>query len=99
MNDFVDKFALADLPLVVNDYTWARGWANLSLRKLDRFLVSSEWEEKYASSSNCSLPNTCSDPCPILLDYVTVILGPRPFQFELMWLEDGTLLPLLKELW
>lgn len=38
-NDFIDKYALMDVPLAGNDYTWARGLVEPSLSKLNRFLI------------------------------------------------------------
>jgi hypothetical protein len=76
---------LVDLPLVGGSFTWLRP---LSWSKIDRFLVSSEWEAKFSSVSQKRLPRLCSDHFLILVDCGDFNGGGRPFKFENMWLKS-----------
>ncbi|OVA04827.1 hypothetical protein BVC80_687g1 [Macleaya cordata] len=44
-------------------------------------------------------PKPLSDHTPILLRNEGVLSGPRPFRFELMWLENEALPTLIAEWW
>ncbi|KAL5699114.1 hypothetical protein ACHQM5_030058 [Ranunculus cassubicifolius] len=98
-SEFVENNELVDLPMVGRKYTWAGGGRSLSISRLDRFIVSSEWVALYSHSIVASIPKHISDHCPILLDCEKVLRGPNPFRFEIMWFDDPTLLPLLKSWW
>ncbi|KAL5709789.1 hypothetical protein ACHQM5_020434 [Ranunculus cassubicifolius] len=98
-SEFVENNELVDLPMVGRKYTWARGGRSLSMSRLDRFVVSSEWVTLYSHPIVASIPKPISDHCPILLDCEKISGGPKPFRFEIMWFDDPTLLPLLKSWW
>lgn len=51
--------------------------------RLNRFLVSVEWLEHSLHLSQEALPNVGSNHIPILLCPFLLVLGPRPFRFEL----------------
>lgn len=44
---FVDKFAMVDLRMCGNDFTWSRGEVNPSMSRIGRFLIYSKWEEAF----------------------------------------------------
>ncbi|XP_011624794.1 uncharacterized protein LOC105420937 [Amborella trichopoda] len=46
-----------------------------------------------------ALPQFDSNHTPILLDSSRVVSNPRPFRFELIWLEDKTLAEVVKSSW
>jgi endonuclease/exonuclease/phosphatase family metal-dependent hydrolase len=54
-----------DLPLAGGESTWVN---NTSWSRLDRFLVSPEWEFSYPGLMQKKLLRVCSDHVPILLD-------------------------------
>jgi hypothetical protein len=83
-SDFIFEQDLMDLPLAGGPFTWSN---NQSWSRLDRFLVSPDWEVKFPGSLQKRLPRLCSDHFPILLDCGGVHWGPRPFKFENMWLK------------
>jgi len=85
--DFILEHGLMDLPLAGGSFTWS----NLSSRsRLDRFLVSLDWEAKYPGLIQKRVPRLCSNHFPILLVCGGILRGKRPFKFENMWLqEDG----------
>ncbi|RVW20562.1 putative ribonuclease H protein [Vitis vinifera] len=64
--------------------------------RLDRFLVSEDWENHFSGAIQSSLPRPVSDHFPILLDGGGVRSGPSPFWFENMWLKEEGFKELLK---
>jgi endonuclease/exonuclease/phosphatase family metal-dependent hydrolase len=49
-------------------YTWANNLSNMTFEKIDRVLVSTEWEEKFRLSTVHVLPRVISDQTPLLLN-------------------------------
>ncbi|KAL4183783.1 hypothetical protein AMTRI_Chr11g156830 [Amborella trichopoda] len=94
-SEFINRQELLDSPLQGCRYTWSNHASEPSLSKLDRFLLSLNWEESFLTSSAIALPNPTSDHCPILLDTMAVRRGPKPFRFELAWLQESSLSTLI----
>lgn len=69
-------------------FTWSNHKHCPTMSRLDRFLVSDDWVARYSKVCQLALPKPCSDHCPILLDSKCESWGPRPFGFELFWLEN-----------
>ena len=97
--EIVNELGLRDLPLQGGPYTWSGGRNGRSMSRLDRFLVSSDWECQYSKVVQKCLPRPISYHFPILLDSDGVRTGPSPFRFELMWLKFRGFKELLKGLW
>ncbi|KAL6331818.1 hypothetical protein AAG906_020162 [Vitis piasezkii] len=72
---------------------------NQAMSRLDRFLVSEDWEGHFKGAVQCTLPRPVSDHFPILLDGGGVRRGPVPFRFENMWLKEEGFKDLLKGWW
>ncbi|KAL4180208.1 hypothetical protein AMTRI_Chr13g124080 [Amborella trichopoda] len=98
-SDFISRQELVDIPIQGNAFTWSNHSAQPSLAKLDRFLLSLGWEDLFPGSHALTLPKPTSDHCPILLDTQTICRGPKPFRFELAWLEEQSLLTLIPSWW
>ena len=83
---------MIDLPLLDGQFTWSNNQDPPSKSQLDRFLVSTDWEDQFSHLVQKALPRFVSDHCPILLDSGTFIRGKSYFKFENMWLrhEDFT---------
>ena len=45
--DFIERNFLVDLPLVRGEYMWFRDSANPAMSRIDRVLVSADWEEHF----------------------------------------------------
>ncbi|CAN1139626.1 hypothetical protein LINPERHAP2_LOCUS11385 [Linum perenne] len=60
---------------------------DVAMSRLDRALVSPDWEDEYGGCSLRDLTRTCSDHCPILLECSMDMIILRPWRFEMMWLE------------
>jgi len=86
-SDFIFEQGFMDLSLVGGSFTWSNNQEILSWSRLDRFLVSLDWEVKFLGTLQKRLPRLCSDHFPILLDCGGVQWGSRPFKFENMWLK------------
>jgi hypothetical protein len=74
-----------DLPVAGGESTWSN---SSSWSRLDRFLVSPEWDFSYLGLIQKKLLKVCSDHAPILLDRGCMQNGKRSFKFENMWLKE-----------
>ena len=97
--DILNDLELRDLPLQGGPFTWRGGLNGRSKSRLDRFVVSADWESHCCKVIQCCLPRPVSDHCPILLDSEGVRMGPTPFRFELMWLKHEGFKETLKGWW
>ena len=97
--EIVNELGLRDLPLQGGLFTWSGGRNGRSMSRLDRFLVSSDWESQFCNVAQRSFPRPISDHFPLLLDSDGVRSGPTPFRFELMWLKFRGFRELLKGWW
>jgi hypothetical protein len=87
-SDFILEQGFMDLPLLGGTFTWYNNWDHSSWSRIDRFIVSPNWEAKYHGLFEKR--RLCSDHFPILLDCGGIQGGNRLFKFENMWLKaDG----------
>ena len=75
------------------------GHNNHSMSRLDRFLITADWECQFNNVVQSILPRPVSDHCPILLDSEGIRSGPSPFRFEIMWLKFEGFKDLLRNWW
>ena len=69
-------------------YTWSSGFANPSMSRIDRFLISADWEDHYPDVVQKLLPRPLSNHFPLVLEVGSVVRGKSPFRFENMWSQD-----------
>ncbi|KAL4190933.1 hypothetical protein AMTRI_Chr07g78330 [Amborella trichopoda] len=98
-SDFISRNEMLDIPLHGCQFTLSNHSSNPTLSKLDRFLTSVDWDEKFLKTTSLALPKLASDHCPILLDTNAILRGPYPFRFEHHWLQDSNLFPLVQSWW
>ena len=67
-SDFIEESHLVDLPLGGGQYTWSRALDNPVMSQIDRFLISSDWEDSYPKVNQKLMPQPLSDHFPILLE-------------------------------
>ncbi|KAG6646425.1 hypothetical protein CIPAW_07G008100 [Carya illinoinensis] len=87
---------LIDLPLAGGTATWSN---NQSWSRLDRFLISPEWECHFPEVWLKRLPRIGSDHWPVLLDCGGIRKGRWPFKFENMWLKSEGFVDRVKQWW
>jgi exonuclease III len=66
--DFIFELGLMDFPLAGGAFTWSRTFDPPVWSRIDRFLVSPDWEARFHVSSQKRLPRLYLDHFPILLD-------------------------------
>ena len=86
--EVVEDLELRDYPLQGGLFTWRGGLNNQSQSRLDRFLVTDEWDRMFNGAKQGILAKPVSDHFPILLEGGGLKRGPSPFRFENMWLEE-----------
>ncbi|XP_050259852.1 uncharacterized protein LOC126704907 [Quercus robur] len=96
---FISEQILIDLPLVGGSFTWSNSREVASRSRLDRFLVSTDWEEKFPSVCQRHLSRLLLDHFPILLEGRNLHGDKKPFRFENIWLKDEGFLERLSSWW
>ena len=86
-SNFIEKHFLVDLPLMGGDFTWFRGSNNPSKSRIEKVLISTEWEDHFLDVTQRLLPCMLSNHCPLLVEAGGVLRGKSPFKFENMWLK------------
>jgi endonuclease/exonuclease/phosphatase family metal-dependent hydrolase len=67
-NVVIDGLNLMELQMSGRKYTWANNLATPTFEKLDRILITIEWEEKFPLSLVHALTREVSDHTPLLLN-------------------------------
>ena len=96
---FISKQSLVDLPLVGGTFTRSNSREVASRSRLDRFLLSTDWEENFLFVCQRHLSRLLSDHFPILLEGGNLHGGKKPFRFENMWLKDEGFLERVSSWW
>ena len=83
-------------------YTWSNKQEIPTLEKLDRVLMSPEWEDLYPLASVHKLVKDISDHNPLLVAGGSASArtpGSRCFKFDNAWLNNPEFLPLVADIW
>jgi hypothetical protein len=81
---FIFDHGLMDIPLMGGQFTWSNG---TSWSRIDRFLLSSGWEERFANVAQRRLTRAMSVHFPIILECGVPNRVGGYFKFENMWLK------------
>lgn len=81
----VANLHLPDLHLHGRCFTWSNERDNPTLMRLDRVLVSMDWDETFPNSHLRGLGSDASDNCPLLLHTNMGTMTKARFHFEVFW--------------
>ncbi|KAK8691014.1 hypothetical protein V6N13_074535 [Hibiscus sabdariffa] len=82
---FIHDGGFVDMPAAGKVFTWYGSKAKGC--RLDRFLVSTDWLDRFEGLEQRNLLRNVSDHDPVRLSCGVVNWGPRPFRFLNAWLE------------
>ncbi|XP_077211531.1 uncharacterized protein LOC143846836 [Tasmannia lanceolata] len=99
LSNFIQDSQLIDLPLLGAKYTWSNNQDNLIMSRLDRVLISNEWDEAFPRICQSALPKPTSDYNPMMLEVSDYSGGPRPFRLNLALCENPKLEELISKWW
>ncbi|KAL8493586.1 hypothetical protein ACS0TY_024678 [Phlomoides rotata] len=96
---FIAETELCDLPLLKRKFTLYKDNGS-SCSRLDRFLLSTGWCNRWKDVKQISLKRSISDHAPILLENVqNMKRGPIPFRFVNWWIEHPKFRKLVTKVW
>ena len=101
-NSIINTLALREIHISAGKYTWTNNQAHPTLEKLDRVLMSEEWEDLFPLVSIRKLVREISDNNPLLLttgEARREAPKPHEFRFDLSWIKDERFLPLVSKIW
>ncbi|XP_059669248.1 uncharacterized protein LOC132314393 [Cornus florida] len=87
-SDFINEYLLVDLPIEGATYTWSNGRDPITLSRLDKILISGDWEDKFPDVVQAMLERVTSDHVHLVLDCGGLCSQTFPFRFENMWLRS-----------
>jgi hypothetical protein len=96
--EFVEAADLLDVQLLGRKFTWFHPNGR-SMSRIDRALISADWENLWGSAALWVLDRDVSDHCPLLLKYSTMDWGPKPFRFNNHWLNHKGFKKVVEETW
>ena len=67
-SNFISEQGLIDLPLQGGIYTWSNDKEVVLKARLDKFLFSADWEDRFPTVSQRRMSRLCSDHFPIVLE-------------------------------
>jgi exonuclease III len=82
--NLIDELSMMDIPLQGRKYTWSNG---TTMAKLDRFLISSAWNNVFPTVTQRTLSNVAFDHCPLECQCSTTFPQANTFKFENYWLK------------
>ena len=100
-NAVIDSFDLREIELTGRQFTWANSLADPTYEKLDRALMTSEWEFKYPMVTVHALDRGVSDHAPLFLDTgdPSFTGTAKQFKMELSWLTHNEFKERVIEIW
>ncbi|XP_070016488.1 uncharacterized protein LOC142182619 [Nicotiana tabacum] len=85
-SDFIEDMELIDLRLEGGYYTWFKGDNHTAASRIDRFLISEEWDESFRNIKQTIQQRLISDHSPVALYCGAWEQAKSYFKFENWWL-------------
>ena len=98
-SNFISEQGLIDLPLQGGTFTWSNSQEVASKARLDRFLFSVDWEDKFPTVSRRRMSRLCSNHFLVVLEGGSFQRRSRPIRFENMWLKDEGFVDRVQSSW
>ena len=98
-SEVIGELGLRDFPLAGGPFTWIGGLNSQASSRLDRFLISDQWEDHFSAITQSALPHLVFDHNPIVLEARGFSSGKSPFCFEKMWLKIEGFKDLVSSWW
>jgi len=98
-SDFIFMQNLVNVPLEGGQFTWSNNQEEETWSRINRFLISLEWEERFPEVTQRRLPRLLFDHFPLLLDCGAPRGGSRYFKFGNMWLKSDGFVDQVKSWW
>ena len=99
-NSIIHLNELREIKMTGGQYTWSNNQAIPTLEKLDRFLMSKDWEDMFPLTTVHKLSREMSDHCPLILDTMEAgINKKRDFRFDKRWVQEETFLMRVSKIW
>jgi exonuclease III len=100
-NAVIKSLDLREIVMTGRQYTWAGSGDNLTYEKLDRVLVSTEWENNFSLAMVEATDRNISDHTPLVMPTgaSTHQYGTRPFRFERGWLLKEGFYDMVANIW
>lgn len=96
-NTFINFHELREIIMSGGSFTWSNNQEDPLLEKLDRILVTKDWEDIFPHAMVRKLPRDVSDHNPLILSIGQCTSSKLiQFNFELSWLENLEFLWLLR---
>ncbi|WMV42285.1 hypothetical protein MTR67_035670 [Solanum verrucosum] len=97
--DFIEDAELLDIQLAGDVFTWKNGEGHDPAARLDRFLISEEWENTFKNIKQSTLQRVISDHCPLILECGNWERPNSYFKFENWWLQTENFKEMVKTWW
>lgn len=97
--NFVLEAKLCDCPSSNASFTWTNGQTPSILSRLDKFLVSRDWEEMYPHYFQEVRTKITYDHWSVVLQANNRSYGPKLFRFENMWTTHSSFKDMVSKLW
>jgi hypothetical protein len=99
-NYIINICELREIDMSRGQFTWSNNQTVPTLEKLDRFLVSREWELLFPLTTVHKLSREISDHNPIILDTMEGSEKQiKEFRFDKRWLKEESFLPKVARVW
>ncbi|KAK1298474.1 hypothetical protein QJS10_CPB14g01202 [Acorus calamus] len=98
-SDWIEDEGLIVMPILNHRFTWRNLRERPSMARLDRILISDEWEAVYPGCHIWGLPQTISDHMPLLLQSGEEGKKKAPFRFESWWCDIEGVEELIRNSW